>query len=59
MKNQQLHIAITGANGFVARNLRRILYEKKIPMRGWVKKNPDSALAVAVNLWGYGPRFVY
>lgn len=30
MKNPSLHIAITGANGFVARNLRRILYEKKI-----------------------------
>ena len=30
MKNPSLHIAITGANGFVARNLRRVLYEKKI-----------------------------
>jgi len=30
MENQQLRIAITGANGFVARNLRRILYEEKI-----------------------------
>ena len=30
MKNQQLRIVITGANGFVARNLRRILHYKKI-----------------------------
>ncbi len=30
MKNQQLRIAITGANGFVAKNLRKILYEKEI-----------------------------
>lgn len=30
MKNQQLCIAITGANGFVAKNLRKILYEKEI-----------------------------
>ncbi len=30
MKNQKLRIAITGANGFVAKNLRRILYEEKI-----------------------------
>jgi ribulose-bisphosphate carboxylase large chain len=37
----------------------RELYEKKIPVRGWVKENPDSALASAVKLWGYGPRIVY
>ena len=30
MKNRQLHVAITGANGFVARNLRKILYHEKI-----------------------------
>jgi len=37
----------------------RILYENKIPMKKWVKKNPESALAAAVDLWGYGPRIVY
>jgi ribulose-bisphosphate carboxylase large chain len=47
------------ARGVQAIEEARILYEKKIPMRVWVKKNPDSALAVAVNLWGYGPRIVY
>nr|VDD88659.1 RuBisCO long chain, Form III-like [uncultured archaeon] len=32
---------------------------KKIPLKEYVKKNPDSALAAAVKLWGYGPRIVY
>jgi len=35
------------------------LFEKKISMKKWVEENPDSALAAAVNLWGYGPRIVY
>ena len=30
MKNQPLSIAITGANGFVAKNLRKILHQKEI-----------------------------
>ncbi len=37
----------------------RMLYEKGLDMKDWVKKNPDSALAAAINLWGYGPRIVY
>jgi ribulose-bisphosphate carboxylase large chain len=45
--------------GVIAIEEARMLYEKKISMRKWVKENPDSALAVAVKLWGYGPRIVY
>jgi ribulose-bisphosphate carboxylase large chain len=37
----------------------RALYEEGISMKEWVKKNPESALAAAVNLWGWGPRIVY
>ncbi len=45
--------------GVTAIEEARMLYEKKIPMRKWVKENPRSALAVAVKLWGYGPKIVY
>ncbi len=34
-------------------------YYRKIPLRKFVKSNPNSALARAVELWGYGPRIVY
>lgn len=37
----------------------RDLYEKNISMKKWVKENPNSALASAVKLWGYGPKIVY
>lgn len=47
------------AAGVEAIETARTIYEKKIPLRTWVKKNPDSALARAVALWGYGPRIVY
>lgn len=30
-----------------------------IPLRKWVKENPNSELAKAIKLWGYGPRIVY
>ena len=45
--------------GVIAIEEARLLYEKKISMRKWVKENPDSALAAAVKIWGYGPRIVY
>lgn len=37
----------------------RDIYYKKIPLKKFVKENPKSELAVAVKLWGYGPRIVY
>ncbi|MEK6926272.1 MAG: RuBisCO large subunit C-terminal-like domain-containing protein [Nanoarchaeota archaeon] len=37
----------------------RDIYYKKIPLKKFVKENPDSELAKAVELWGYGPRIVY
>lgn len=37
----------------------RDAYEKGVHLKDFVKKNPNSALAVAVKLWGYGPRIVY
>ena len=45
--------------GVLAIEEARNLYEKKIPLRPWIKKHPNSALGVAVKLWGYGPRIVY
>ena len=32
---------------------------KEIPIKKFVKENPSSPLAKAVELWGYGPRIVY
>ncbi|MBI3623849.1 ribulose-bisphosphate carboxylase large subunit [Candidatus Pacearchaeota archaeon] len=37
----------------------RDTYYKGIHLKDYVKKNPDSELAAAVKLWGYGPRIVY
>jgi len=37
----------------------RDIYYKKIPLKKFVKENPNSELASAVKLWGYGPRVVY
>ncbi len=37
----------------------RDIYYKKIPLKKFVKENPNSELAAAVKLWGYGPRVVY
>ena len=37
----------------------RGIYMKGIPLKKFVKDNPDSELAAAVKLWGYGPRIVY
>ena len=35
------------------------IYEKRIPLKKWVKQNPESELAKAVKISGYGPRKVY
>lgn len=45
--------------GTIAIEQAREIYEKKIPIKKWVKENPNSELAVAVKLWGYGPKIVY
>ncbi len=45
--------------GVVAIEQARELYEKRIPIRKFVKENPNSELAAAVKLWGYGPRIIY
>ena len=37
----------------------RDIYYKKIPIRKFVKENPDSEIAKAVKHWGYGPKIVY
>ena len=37
----------------------RELWEKGISNKEFVEKNPDSELAKAIKLWGYGPRIVY
>ena len=47
------------ARGVEAIEEARDLYEKKIPIRKWVKENPKSALSAAIKLWGYGPRIIY
>lgn len=45
--------------GVIALEQARELAMKKIPFKQWIKKNPDSELATAIELWGYGPRIVY
>mgnify|MGYP005625135243 CR=1 FL=1 len=45
--------------GVIAIEQARDIYEKNIPIRKFVKENPDSELAVAVQKWGYGPKIVY
>jgi len=42
MKNHSMRLVITGANGFVARNLRRVLREKKINSVCIARKNFQS-----------------
>ncbi len=37
----------------------REAYYKKIPLKKFVEKNPNSELAAAIELWGYGPKIVY
>ncbi len=37
----------------------RDIYMKKIPLRKFIQNNPDSELAQAIKLWGYGPKIVY
>lgn len=45
--------------GVIAIEEARWAYENKIKLKDFVKANPDSPLAKAVGLWGYGPRIVY
>ena len=45
--------------GVISIEQARDLYERKIPLKKFVKENPNSELAKAVKLWGYGPRIVY
>lgn len=47
------------AAGAIAIEEARDIYALGVPLRKWVKENPQSALAKAVDLWGYGPRIVY
>ena len=47
------------AAGVIAIEQARDIYYKKIPIKKFVKQNPDSELAVAVKHWGYGPKIVY
>ncbi len=37
----------------------RDIYYKKIPLKKFIAENPNSELARAIKLWGYGPRVVY
>jgi ribulose-bisphosphate carboxylase large chain len=45
--------------GVIAIEQARDLAVKGKLFKDWVKKHPDSELAIAVKLWGYGPRIVY
>ena len=45
--------------GVIAIEEAREIYEKKIPLRRFVKDHPNSELATAVKHWGYGPKIIY
>lgn len=45
--------------GVIAIEQARECWQKKIPLKKFVSDNPDSELAKAIGLWGYGPRIVY
>lgn len=45
--------------GVVAIEEARSIYEKGISVKKFVKENPESALAKAIEHWGYGPKIVY
>ena len=45
--------------GVMAIEQAREIAMQGIPIREWVKQNPDSELAEAVKFWGYGPKIVY
>ena len=45
--------------GVIAIEQARECFEKRIPLKKFVKENSNSPLAKAVELWGYGPRIVY
>ena len=37
----------------------RELWENGKSLREFVNRNPDSELASAIKLWGYGPKIIY
>ena len=45
--------------GVIAAQQARKIFEEKISLKEFVKKENCSELASAVELWGYGPRIVY
>ncbi len=45
--------------GVIAIEEAREIYEKGISLKKFVKENPETPLAKAVELWGYGPKIVY
>lgn len=45
--------------GVIAIEEARTIYEQGVPLRQFVKDNPESPLARAVEHWGYGPKIVY
>ncbi|PJE81203.1 ribulose-bisphosphate carboxylase large subunit [Candidatus Pacearchaeota archaeon CG10_big_fil_rev_8_21_14_0_10_32_42] len=45
--------------GVIAIEEAREIYEKGISVRNFVKENPESSLAKAIEHWGYGPKIVY
>ncbi len=45
--------------GVIAAQQAREIFEEKIPLRDFVKREDCSELASAVKEWGFGPRIVY
>ncbi|MEX0920938.1 MAG: RuBisCO large subunit C-terminal-like domain-containing protein, partial [Candidatus Pacearchaeota archaeon] len=45
--------------GVIAIEEARTIYEKGVSLRKFVKENPETPLAKAVEHWGYGPKIVY
>ncbi len=45
--------------GVMAIEEAREIYFQNIPLRKFVKDNPESPLAKAIEQWGYGPKIVY
>ncbi|MEX0920200.1 MAG: RuBisCO large subunit C-terminal-like domain-containing protein [Candidatus Pacearchaeota archaeon] len=45
--------------GVIAIEEARTIYEEGISLRKFVKENPETPLAKAVEHWGYGPKIVY
>ena len=45
--------------GVMAIEEAREIYFQDVPLRKFVKDNPESPLAKAVDHWGYGPKIIY